>query len=54
VNTNFDNFDLVGINNCEYKYCFRVENLYGIAFYTKEKADEYLVKFLEIISNKNI
>jgi hypothetical protein len=54
VNTHFDDFDLVEVNNREYKYCFRVENLYSTAFYTKEKADEYLVKFLKFISKKNI
>jgi hypothetical protein len=52
VTTNFYGFDLVEVNNREYKYRFMVENLYSTAFYTKEKADEYLVKFLEFILKK--
>ncbi len=56
VNTDIDWVKLNNheYKNHEYKYTFRAENLYTTAFYTKEKADEYLVKFLEFISKKNI
>ena len=38
----------------QYKYCFRFDGLCNIAFYTKEKADEYLMKVIRLLeSNKN-
>ncbi len=39
------------IEDKQYKYCFRLGGLCRVAFYTKEKADEYLIKAIRLLEN---